>query len=332
MKSKYTKQMFASEALKYKNRHEFSLKNKAMYTALLRSQMINEVCSHMPENNRINWTIESIKKEALKYNYRKEFELSSSAYRAANRRGILDDVCSHMTYKCLPSPSIEHVKIKALQCKTKSEFVNRFPREYRFCRVNNFIDEICGHMTPLSNSYKRCIYLCLFADNSVYVGLTYNFEKRKAMRLKDPKDAVYKYKLKSGIDYTMSIIEDYMEVKDAIISEKYHIEKYKLLGYNVLNTDKGGGVGSANVKWTEEKIRKTASICINKRELATNYSGAYGAAYRLNILDSLKFKIIEISCNVCGDKFIINKNIDKKQCSFKCYHKIYYEKRNKHRA
>ena len=38
----------------------------------------------------------------------------------------------------------------------------------------------------------RCIYAVEFPDNSVYIGLTYNFENRKKQHLTNSKSTVYK--------------------------------------------------------------------------------------------------------------------------------------------
>jgi len=48
------------------------------------------------KKKRTRWTIPMIQAEALKYDYRKDFENNSPAYHAARRAGVLDQVCSHM--------------------------------------------------------------------------------------------------------------------------------------------------------------------------------------------------------------------------------------------
>lgn len=48
----------------------------------------------------LRWTASKIKDEAMKYEFRSDFsKLSSGAYNAANKMGILNDVCSHMKSK-----------------------------------------------------------------------------------------------------------------------------------------------------------------------------------------------------------------------------------------
>ena len=39
--------------------------------------------------------------------------------------------------------------------------------------------KILEKLKKTGSKYKRCIYVCEFSDNHAYVGLTYNFEKRK---------------------------------------------------------------------------------------------------------------------------------------------------------
>jgi hypothetical protein len=46
---------------------------------------------------RKKWTIEKCKEEALKYEFRGEFQKKSkSAYHASIRHNILDEICSHI--------------------------------------------------------------------------------------------------------------------------------------------------------------------------------------------------------------------------------------------
>lgn len=104
---KWTLEKLTVEALKYKTRKEFSDNSHGAYCMARKNGVLNEICSHMPlhavrdysgENNpSFKWAIELIKKEALKYSTRSEFQKSSgSSYIAAIKNGILDEACNHM--------------------------------------------------------------------------------------------------------------------------------------------------------------------------------------------------------------------------------------------
>jgi len=101
----YTLDDFLKEVIKYKTKGEFREKNKAMYQACVKRPDFEQICSHMPkhvdqsgENNPFfKWSDEDLHKEALKYDYLRDFrEGSHSAYTICVQRKILRRVCSHM--------------------------------------------------------------------------------------------------------------------------------------------------------------------------------------------------------------------------------------------
>ena len=58
---------------------------------------MNDVCAHMGKSTTLQWTTETIAKEAKKYKKRSEFKFGTpSAYVKAVQTKILDKVCSHM--------------------------------------------------------------------------------------------------------------------------------------------------------------------------------------------------------------------------------------------
>lgn len=88
------------EALKYKTRTEFALKNNSAYNAVRRYGWIDKICSHMIQNRKPSgyWTKDKCHKEAKKYNYKKEFEnKSKTAYTKSLRNNWLNEFCSHMS-------------------------------------------------------------------------------------------------------------------------------------------------------------------------------------------------------------------------------------------
>lgn len=95
----WTKELCQVEALKFNSRGEFYYKNNTVYSAAVRYGWLNEICEHMVLTNHVNHrTIDEIKREALKYEYRFEFSKNDNAsYNWAIRHNVLDEVCSHMT-------------------------------------------------------------------------------------------------------------------------------------------------------------------------------------------------------------------------------------------
>jgi hypothetical protein len=121
--------------------------------------------------------------------------------------------------------------------------------------------ELEAHFIPLGNAFKRMVYVFEFPDNTAYVGLTYNEERRKGAHLGSEKSPVFKhiqqtgkypefYRLVRNDDGEIVKTEDlnYIEAVDAQKLEHDALEKYKEDGWKVHNIAKtgalGGGIGA----------------------------------------------------------------------------------------
>ena len=70
--------------------------NANAYNAAVRRGILDSICDHMIIL-KVKWVVETLKKEALKYNSRSSFQKGSyGAYQSARKRGILDEICDHM--------------------------------------------------------------------------------------------------------------------------------------------------------------------------------------------------------------------------------------------
>jgi hypothetical protein len=160
---KWTIEKLQEEALKYKTRTEFRLKNSGAYQSAQRRKILKQICKHMPKNidrKRENsplfkWTNEKLKLEALKYKTRSEFQkYSSGAYDSAYSRNILNKICEHMpdridtkgeknsTFKW----TLEKLQEEALKYKTRQEFKINNMGAYNTARNKKILNQICGHM------------------------------------------------------------------------------------------------------------------------------------------------------------------------------------------
>ena len=248
---RWTKQNCFDEALKYFNRNDFFYASPRAYEVLRKNGWLDIACNHMkkPYEDTFKWNKEKCKALALKYQYRLEFQNGDKkAYESAKHNGWLDDICQHMEFKKLPSGywnNIENCQIRALKYQTKTEFFKYSPHVYTISRKNGWLDDICQHMIPIGSKYKRCIYSYEFADNHVYVGLTYNLNKRKHNRDQDNCDAVTIYKNKTNLIPTIKQLTEYLPVKDAIKLEGKYLRKYINEGWIALNRCKTGGIGGS---------------------------------------------------------------------------------------
>lgn len=230
------------------------------------------------------WNLERVRKEALKYANRNEFNKNSkSAYLSAYRNGWLDEVCSHMKNK---DYSFDKVKEEALKYKSRVDFRNNSSPYYNAASRNGWLDEVCLHMKPKGSLYKRYVYRVLFDDNSVYIGLTYNFNKRSMEHIKIDKSSVYKHILKTGLEPKFELLSDLLDREEAIDFERKLIKEYSDLGFNVLNISKGGGLGGSNTIWTFERVKEEALKYNNRNSFRIGSPSAYVSAHR-NWLDEI---------------------------------------------
>jgi predicted GIY-YIG superfamily endonuclease len=148
-------------------------------------------------------------------------------------------------------------------------------------------------MSPLGHKYKRCIYSYEFDDKSVYVGLTYNIDKRQHSRNSDKNDQVTKHINKTNKIPIRKILTDYIDVNDAIKMEQKYIKEYMDNGWKILNISKAGGIGSNDIKWIYDKCAIEAKKYITRTEFKINSCGAYYASLKNGWMDEICKHMIE---------------------------------------
>jgi hypothetical protein len=180
----------------------------------------------------------------------------------------------------------EKCKEKALEYKTRYDFYVNNYGAYNRSHKNGWLDDICSHMIIQNNNTKRCIYCYEFSDNSVYVGLTYDIEKRQKNRDISDFDQVIIHIKKTGLTPIRKQLTDYIEVNEAIKLEKYYVEKYKNEGWNILNKSKTGAIGGP-LRWTYEKCKEEALKYKSRSEFKINSPGSYSSSLEHNWIDKI---------------------------------------------
>ncbi len=233
---------------------------------------------------RTKWTYEMLKKEALKYDTRNEFKKGSyGAYQDANKKDILNDICSHMIGN---TKWTNYMIIKeALKYNNRNEF-KKGSNAYKSAKRRGILDEVCSHMIRQGNLYNRFIYIIEFENNSVYIGLTCNLERRKYEHIKKSSNKYIKEFMNNNIKYTFNSNYILYSADKAHEIECALIEKYNNTNYNVLNISKGGELGSCN-KWTEEIIREEALKYKTKADFIKNNRNVYQSAQSSGMLDKI---------------------------------------------
>ena len=237
--------------------------------------------------------------EGKKYKYRSDFKKSEpNLYKKVISNGWGEEVFSHMQHK----PSIwteEKCDEAAKQCKTKSEFSKNFSGAYSSAKKRGWLTNLSKkYFKPVGNKALRCIYAYEFSDKHVYVGLTFNLEKRDKQHMMSENSAVYQYIKKTGSKPVLIQLTDYIDSYEASDFEGYFLEKYVNDGWISINKTKTGGLGSSLEKkekqlkenkkhWTKETIEEEAKKYKTRKEFVESSPSAYAVASRLKILDSV---------------------------------------------
>jgi hypothetical protein len=178
-------------------------------------------------------------------------------------------------------------KDEALKYKSRTEFSKKCYGAYNKARKNKWLDNVCSHMNLMGNLSKRCIYSYEFSDYSVYVGLTYNLDKRQKNRKCDNKDQVTKHINKTNLIPVRKQLTDYIDVNKAIKLEGFYVEQYKNEKWTILNIAKTGAIGSSYTKWTYDNCKKEALKYKSKTDFNKYSSGCYTKAYQNNWLNDI---------------------------------------------
>lgn len=151
-KGYWTKERCAEEALKYDTRTAFAKGSGSAYNAAKREGWLDDVCGHMTSTKKPKgyWTKERCAEAALKYETRNAFAKESiSAYCTAHQEGWLDDICGHMDWGRKPDRywDFKNCLKEAQKYPTRGRFCKSSGAAYNVALRNNWLDDICGHMT-----------------------------------------------------------------------------------------------------------------------------------------------------------------------------------------
>lgn len=180
---------------------------------------------------------------------------------------------------------------KANKYQTKREFNLNDRNAYNYAYNHGFLEDICQHMVKLGNQKFKCVYSYEFPDNSVYVGITYDFNKRKRERERKFRDTVTKYMKLTGLIPVHRQLTDYLKVEEAVFLEEQFVIGYKNLNWKILNKIKTGGVGGDTLYWTKERCIEEGLKYEYKSDFNLNSKGAYDSARRNGWLSEIHSKM-----------------------------------------
>lgn len=229
----------------------------------------------------MRYTEKEIRETASKYQTRTEFKNGdTSKYRCAIKMGILNDVCSHMIVKMRHGITDDEICEIAKKYSTRKEFREKDAATYYLVNGRKLGDRAFSHMKRIGNKYYRCIYIYRFDKlKTCYIGLTRDLHIRD-LEHRSPKcySVVRDFAEKNNIEIPQpEQLTDYMLKDKAAEVEKEFIEKYKNLGWNLLNKAPGGGLGGKDATiYYDKETCKLLALNYNKRsDFAKNHVTAY---------------------------------------------------------
>lgn len=184
----------------------------------------------------------------------------------------------------------ESAKLDALKYNSRKDWKLGKGSSYGWSMKNckDFIDEFTSHMRPAINLCGEVylVYAYEFPDNSVYVGLTSDEEKRKYKhnRIGPVFDNIQK-----GLAPVYTVISRNLGVRSAAELETETIKDYKSRGFIVLNSRPGGELEAIRRLTFEQALENAKSF--RSRTEWSNGSSAYQTALTRGWLDDIAEKL-----------------------------------------
>ena len=252
------------KASDYDDLKKFRLHEPSAYVLIHRRGLLEEYCGHMKRNKRDSYSEAELREKAKLYHSRKEFRSKDRlAYFAAIRHGVLDKICSHMKKSRVINGywTKERCHIKALDYITRMEFKHGDLAAYQAARDNGWLNDVCSHMIPKGNWFKRKVYVFTFSDGYAYVGLTQDPTHRLYQHtFKEHRSPVFKHIEETDATYDFKLLTDWIDMDKVGKVEDWYIKKYKTDGWEMLNTRYGGGLGAPEkLLYTDVRLRTEAN-------------------------------------------------------------------------
>ena len=196
---KYSKKYVIKEAKKLNKYKDFRENHRNLYLASIKYKYLDEIKSffHKKEVKDKKQKSKKEKKEILKIASKcksfQEFRIKHSiAYRKSIKLKILKQIKKRLPTIKKYKWSKQDIKNKALKYSVKSHFRIENSGMHKAAKRMNIENEIYKHMDHVGNHYYRMLYAFEFPDKSVYVGLTYNYNKRYQHHMKNNQKIINK--------------------------------------------------------------------------------------------------------------------------------------------
>jgi predicted GIY-YIG superfamily endonuclease len=210
------------------------------------------------------------------------------AYASSKKNGWFKDICSHLIKKPLSDDDIIN---QAKKYNSRTELINKNINLHLIAKRRNLWEKCCSHMKRIGNLMNRAIYSIEFYDNSVYVGLTLNYEKRLNAHIKKGK---FKNKMRT-VKYKFIEHGIFYDIDTAPKKEAELIETYRSKGWSILNTKQAGALGPVQTK-DLDKLKIEITNIANKYKYIGDFkkhdTSAYSLACKHGFLKDISSRMI----------------------------------------
>lgn len=225
--------------------------------------------------------------ELKKYTYKREAKDNSpSAYNSAYQHGWLETIAPHLISKTYWNREKCFNEVRKKGYKNKKEFREGSPGCYSHAAKHGFLEELCVGMDVLGHYDLRKVYVFEFKDGHAYVGLTYKPSRRQWQHLNEKDSPVYKHFHHKEQGFVFKILSDWLRQKEAQAYEDQMINEYANNGWKMLNTKKGGDLGSAR-EWlySLDELMEESEKYDYRSEFRKGSPAKYAFAYEHGLLD-----------------------------------------------
>lgn len=233
------------------------------------------------------WNKEHCTKELSKYTRKLEAKHGSpGAYNSAYTHGWLETIAPHLQSKTYWNRDKCFKEVREKGYKNKKEFREGSPGCYGYAVKHGFLDELCEGMEVLGNYNLRKVYVFEFEDGYAYVGLTYNPNRRQWQHLNEKDSPVFKHFQSKQQRFVFKVLSDWLIQKEAQAFEDKMINEYAYNGWNMLNSKKGGALGSAR-EWlySLDELMEEGEKYNYRSEFRKGSPAKYAFAYEHGLLD-----------------------------------------------
>ncbi len=287
----------AEDAKRFQNRSSWRNASPGAYAAAKRRRLLGTVTRHMKPVPR-RWSRQDILSEAKKFTILKEWrKKGSDSYSAALKLGIARVASRHMQ-RATRSWSKRELLAEGKKFKTRSEWQRKETSSYQIAARLGILDQACRHMRPIGHRYLRLLYAIENPDRSVYVGLSYDPEARYFQHVSSKSrqkcDLVLRKHFKRG-NQKLKVFKKKYSVNHIKTEERRLIEHYRRTGWKILNTAKGGALGTPTKVHTLEACMEKVRFCKSRTEFANSFPSAYNAVlsngWKEKVFKSLPSKV-----------------------------------------